>query len=216
MIKLQLIIIYSSILIIGFIQNLIKYRKTKNQESFFVIFHNKYFDLANQYLKNNTMNDELYHWLTRNSDKAQREIGIIGFIDYKPAFSNNVLRNYPFIVNTLPQFRNRSIHIDDLTYLEDLLVRFLGIIEERKKANLKNLINPIIWFREGVQFILSIPFYLLLWSGIIGSTSKNKLLSNLFFKIFVGFTSLVTLISGLVTIIVGKSEVIKFLRALFN
>lgn len=204
------------ILIVGFIDLLIDLISVKRQLEFFEEFHNKYIKFANYYIKNNSVENELYYWLTKNSSKAQSELGTNGLIDYRPAFANYIYKNYPYIVNTLPQFRTGEIQGADITTLDDMLVRFIGIIEEWRNKRFKKIRNPIIWFRIGMQLILSIPILVLYWLGIIGSKSKNRLLYHLIFKVFVGLTSLVTLLSGVVTIIVGKEKFLEFIKNLIN
>jgi hypothetical protein len=204
------------ILIVGFIDIIIDLISVKKQLDFFEEFRDKFIQLANYYHENNSVNNELYYWLTKNSSKAQSELGINGLMDYRPAFSNYMYKNYQFVVNTLPKFRTGEIHGTDISAMDDMLVRFIGIIEEWHDARIKKIKNPFIWFRIGMQLILSIPIHILYWLGIIGTRSKNRLIYNVIFKIFVGITSLVTLLSGIVTIIVGKDKFIEFVQNLIN
>jgi hypothetical protein len=80
----------------------------------------------------------------------------------------------------------------------------------------KKLKNPIAWFKEGFQEIISLPIYLLNWFGILSDTTVSKVTTNVIFKILAGIAGLVTFISGIVTIIQGKDQTISFIRQLFH
>lgn len=99
---------------------------------------------------------------------------------------------------------------------DDCILRYLGYLEERSKATRNKLKNPIIWFRVGFQEIISIPLYIFNWFGIFSKRSVNAIMESSLYKIFNGFTTLIVLISGIVTIIQGKEKTIEFIKEFLN
>jgi len=76
--------------------------------------------------------------------------------------------------------------------------------------------NPLIWFREGFREILSVPIFILSWFGIISNRTLNSIKNSLIYKVISGFIALVTLISGIVTIVVGYDQTIEFINRILN
>ena len=80
----------------------------------------------------------------------------------------------------------------------------------------RKLKNPIIWFKEGFQEIISLPLYILNWFGILSDTGVSKVTTNVIFKFLAGIGGLVAFASGVVTIIQGKEQTIAFFKQLFH
>jgi hypothetical protein len=116
----------------------------------------------------------------------------------------------------LPKFRDRTIVQFEIHSVDDCLLRYIGNLEDIIKAIRKKLHNPIIIFQEGIQIIISFPLYLLSWFGIIPEKIIAKTKDNLFYKILAGIAGFVTFLSGLVTIILGKDQMIEFIKGLFG
>jgi len=89
-------------------------------------------------------------------------------------------------------------------------------LEENQKSIQRELRNPIIWFREGIRQILSVPVFFLNWFGIISSRTLNSVKDSLIFKVVSGLIAFVTLVSGVVTIIVGYEDTLKFILKIFR
>jgi hypothetical protein len=157
---------------------------------------------------------ELYVWLTMNVNKIQNMVGTFGVMTYKPAYQNYIINNYNLIINTIPKFREGPIESFDVNSVDDCLLRYLGHLEELSKDIRSNLWNPIIWFREGFKEIISIPIFLLNWFGIISNKRLSSIKASVFYKIITGLIALVTLVSGIVTIVVGYDQTITFIKNL--
>ena len=182
----------------------------------FIDFTNKYFEQSDRGNKSGSFDNELYVWLTKNVTKIQNNIGGFGIMSYKPAFQNYMINNYELIVNTIPKFRKGEVEGFDITSVDDCLLRYIGHIEERSKHTLNNLRNPIIWFRIGFQEIISIPLFVLNWFGIFSKRRVNGIMESTIYKIFTGIIALITLISGIVTIIQGKEKTIEFINRILG
>jgi hypothetical protein len=211
------------IFLIGFIQLFRTHSRTIKKHEFaseyrnkFIEFSNKYFEQYDRYSKSGNLDSELYVWLTKNVSKIQSNVGSFGIMSYKPAFQNYMINNYQLIINTIPKFREGQVENFDVTSVDDCLLRYIGHIEERSDGTLKNLKNPIIWFRVGFQEIISIPLFILNWFGIFSKRTVNGIMESTFYKILTGIIALITLLSGIVTIIQGKEKTIEIINKILG
>jgi hypothetical protein len=207
------------VLMFGFIQVfrrnsrlLSKIKFTDEYRNKFIQFSNQYFETYDRFNRSGDVHGELYVWLTMNVNKIQNMVGTFGVMSYKPAFQNYMIHNYYIIINTIPKFREGPIESFDVNSVDDCLLRYLGHLEELLKNTQKNLRNPIIWFREGFKEIISVPIFLLNWFGIISNKRLSSIKSSVFYKIVTGLIALVTLVSGIVTIVVGYDQTIEFIK----
>lgn len=182
----------------------------------FIEFANKYFETHEPWIRSGDIDSELYVWLTMNVSKIQSYVGSFGIMSYRPAFQNYIINEYKIIVNTIPKFREGQIESTDAGSVDDCLLRYIGHLEEYQKNTNQNLRNPIIWFREGFREILSIPIFILGWFGIISNRTLNSIKSSLIYKVISGLIALVTLVSGIVTIIVGYDQASKFISKILG
>lgn len=211
------------VMTIGFIDVYRRLSRTKSEIEFareyrskFIEFANKYFQDYNRYNRTGEFDGELYVWLTMNVNKIQNNVGNFGIMSYKPAYQNHYISNYAIILNTIPKFRAGQIENFDVTSVDDCLLRYLGLTQDYKKDTEKNIKNPIIWFREGIKTILSIPIFILSWFGLLSHRTFDNILDSAIYKILTGIVALVTFTSGLVTIIVGYDQTIVFINRLLQ
>ena len=209
------------IFVIGFIQVLRIHLRTKIEHEFGSEYRNKFIEFATKYSENynrrsqsGNFDGELYVWLTKNVSKIQIIVGYFGIMDYiTPSY---IIPDYQIIINTIPKFRKGKIENFDVNYVDDCLLRYIGYIEERSNETIKNLKNPIIWFRTGFQEIISIPLFVLNWFGIFSKNRVNSIIESAIYKIFTGIIALITLLSGIVTIIQGKEKTIEFINKILG
>ncbi len=211
------------ILIVGFVKVYKQDRNLKKDHEFAFNYRNKFVQFANNYSKGydrwsrtGNIDSELYVWLTKNVSKMQSDVGIFGYMDYIAPFQTYQVSNYQIIVNTIPKFRDGQIQDFDINSVDDCLLRYLGFLEERSNSTQKNLRNPIIWFRIGFQEIISISLFILNWFGIFSTKTVNSIMNSVIYKILTGIIALVTLFSGLVTIIQGKEKTIEIINSFLN
>jgi len=191
--------------------NLNKYIKDNNSV---IEYRDKFIEFCNQFNSNNNQSTslDLYNWLIMNSQHIQNIISGFGKMDYKPAFAQYYIRNYEVILNTIPKFRNHDIEDFDIYSTDECLLRYIGYQNERISCIKKQIINPIIWFREGVKSIINIIPFLFNWFGIISSSRVRSIINSNFWNVISGIIALAGFISSLVTIIAGKEDILK----LFN
>ncbi|MAD98616.1 MAG: hypothetical protein CMB99_14935 [Flavobacteriaceae bacterium] len=223
MITVIILSCFLAVVIIGFIQIFNKHSQILKRIDFageyrnkFVEFSNKYFKTRNPMNRKGDLDGDLYVWLTMNVSKIQNHLGSFGIISYKPAFQNYIINNYPVIINTIPKFRDGNVDNLDVGSVDDCLLRYIGNLEEILIDLKRNFSNPIIWFREGFREVFSIPIFILNWFGVISTRTLNSIKESLIYKIISGLIALVTLVSGVVTIIVGYNETLKFINSMLG
>ncbi|MBV5347763.1 hypothetical protein JZU46_06080 [bacterium] len=201
------------LLVAGFLNISAKRRDIIIKHMFAVEYAEKFSDFAMQALKQEQLSDKLYVWLTKNVDKMQESLGVIGIVQYKPPFSQYAVKNYQMLINTLHQISNRTAHNDDINLCYHLLVRYVGVLEEAEKSTKKQLRNPFIWFSEGVRLAVTSPLYLLNWFGLLGSSTAERLSESLLARLISGIFALVGFLASIVQILQGWDDVVNFLRA---
>ena len=100
--------------------------------------------------------------------------------------------------------------------LQESIIRYLGLLEESREVLITQRKNPVVWFREGIKFILNIPFKSLVWFDILNSSIVKKITSNILFKFFSGLIALITFLSTVITIVLGYEQFTKYLLSFFN
>ncbi len=219
MITTLIIVGILTVFIVGFVKVYNRHSRVVKKIDFageyrnkFVAFANKYFKTSDGYHRLGDIDGELYVWLTMNVNKIQNDVGSFGVMSYQPAFQNYMINNYQVIINTVPKFRDGQVENFDVGAVDDCLLRYIGYLEEYTKDTLKNLRNPIVWFREGFREVLSIPILIFNWFGIISYRTVNSITNSIIYKILTGIMGLVTFVSGIVTIIVGYAETLEFVK----
>lgn len=171
-----------------------------------------YFDSYDRYERRGSFSGEMYEWLTKNVERIQRRLGQLGIIDYTAPFNKFRAPRYEVIINTIPKFRDGTITEYDANWVDDCLLRYVGSKEELLKESGMELRNPFIWFRTGIQNILTIPLYVLNWFGIINKGVLYRVTGNVFFKVLGGVAAIIAFAANLVTIFGSWSNLITFLQ----
>jgi len=225
--KLHISIFLFSILIIGFIRVRSKYNQTKQKESFTQEFLGK----LHVYISSRGSNLAAYTYLIMHSNKMQDYLGILGICNYRPPFANHIHRNYPIILNLLPElnrcFQDNSLAGTNFTFqhdianynistLQEVLLRYLGELNEKTNEDHRLLKNPIIWFREGVQMILILPIQLLNWLGIVSIPVFKKISQSFVVKILSSIIVLMGIFSSVIEITLGWNEFIAWVKYTFG
>lgn len=223
MVTLLIIIGFLLILIIGFVFVFKRHSVVIEKYVFTNEYRNKFNEFSVKYFENNSgwgfkgnIDNELYVWLTKNVNKVQNYVGVFGLMSFKPALRNFYINNYQIIINTIPKFRDGKVETFDVNAFDDCLLRYIGFLEEQKNEIRKQVKNPIIWFRDGCREIISIPFSILFWFGIISNKSVLYIKESWFYKVISGIFALLTLVSGLVTIIIGYDQTVEFVNRLLG
>ena len=176
-------------------------------------FSDEFFDKLEIYIKSNGQDNVSYSWLVSKSSKMQKYIGFFGIMQYKPAYQNYIINNYQLIINGLSELRQYyeapySIQLANqmAQTLQEALIRYIGTLEDSKEIYLAQLKNPIVWFREGIQIMIGLPFQVLVWFGIVSSVSMSKFTANIIFKSLSGIIALLTFLGTVITIVLGWEQ----------
>ena len=158
----------------------------------------KYFSTYNRLDRAGKLDSKAYSWLTMNVDKMQFMLGRFGLANYKSAYQANYLRDYKVLANTLPKFRNNSIHEDDASLVDDCLLRYSGYLDKGIEIFRSKYLNPIECAKYGLRRIMSVPIELLGWFGVFSDAKVKQFLGGQFFK---GVNGLVGLAGAVVAIV---------------
>ncbi|MCE7039880.1 hypothetical protein [Dyadobacter sp. CY312] len=201
------------LIILGFTRLRLKYTDIDNDYKFIQDYLNRFIAFTNQYGKSGAAGIiyQDYDWLLRRSTKAQRMIGRFGIYIYKHRFNGFSSDSYELIVNILPQFPDSSVESQLIIVTHQSLTLYLGDIEDRSKELAKELKNPFICFREGVNTIFQVPLWVLKWFGLLSENRVRNASQNWLFKLSVAVSAIIGFISALVTIADGWEKLLPFL-----
>lgn len=161
-----------------------------------------------EYVDSGGQDGDAYTWLIHRSPRMQARIGPLGIVSYRPPFENYIIHNYPVILNLVPELRRyftiystrQAQHCAAL--VAETLIRYIGFVDDLLEDTKRDLRNPVVWFREGVQFVLAIPFSFLSWIGLISTSTVDKVTNSGLFKAISALVSLLSFIGLVVGLIV--------------
>lgn len=174
-----------------------------------------------RYVRGGGQDDALYVELTQRVNRIQREVGSHGIMAiYRPPFSSVGFRDYQILVNMLPEYRqaandlilqrNQAPQYADA--IRDVLLRYSGGLQELEGDTRRDLKNPLVWFREGVRALLSLPLLALRELGVLSPSLSASILGSGLLKIGTGILALVALVAGLVEILTGWEAVVALIN----
>ncbi len=212
-IKWVLLIVIILIPIIGYMD----FRNTLRELVSTLNFSEEFLNNLNNYFQCKGNDNISYDWLLQNSGRIQKKLGLIGIAaHYKPPFANYTYSNYQIIINTLPSLR-QSIHSSNhLAYdyymmIWDTIQRFIGEIKEEIEVIEPKFKNPVNLFFNGVSYLLSLPFRILQWVGLISSSVISTIEKTSIFKLLALLVSLIGLIASIIEIIDGWDRILQIL-----
>lgn len=220
---LFIILILTSILILGFLSLFRRFNRIVDEIDFATEYRNKFIEFVEHYFENydrfarrGEIKNDLYVWLTKNVNKIQEQIGQVGTMHYLAPFRQYQISNYQIIINSIPKFRDGNIKDFDVNSVDDCLLRYLGQMENYENKLRKEVRNPFIWFKQGFREVLSYPFQILKFFDILSNGFIYKMKENIFYKLITGVIALITLLSCIVTIIVGWDQSIQWIEKILN
>ena len=160
-----------------------------------------------RYVKSQGADYEAYAWLVQRLPRMQTHLGILGIAaSYRPPFANYAFSNYQIVVNTLPELRrslqspfSNRVALDYVAIIQECVLRHLGSLDDQQERTAQDLRNPMIWFREGIQFLLIVPALMLSWMGLITSANAVRLRASATFRLL----SALVAIAGFVGAVIG-------------
>lgn len=205
---------------IGLIYKLNLYFSTLRNYNELAEYTSKFISYLNNLYSSKTipLDNSTYVELLTKSAHIQNLLGDVGRIDYREPFANYVIRNLQVVVNFIPHLQNPQYKDEEFRLLQSVLLIRIGQYEELLNQIKKDIKNPLILLREGIQFIVTLPISLMYWTGLIQYSTKSKIYNSFFIK-FVSFIIVfLGLISSIITIISGWNTmdfIIKYLNEFF-
>lgn len=212
------LIIIIAIGVIGIIR--IVYFKYKNEEDNKTLndFEEQFTEFC-QSMSANNFDNNIYSILMRKSEEIQKLLGHYGIMaTYQASRYDNIYRNYQVIVNELPKIRDNYSNIsnmlspkiilscieESINLITDSLLRKSGEMERLNNMYIKELKNPFIWLRSGIQFIITSPIIIVCWSGLIEYQVYVRITNNFFVRFMSFVIVMVELYGTVVTIVTGN------------
>jgi hypothetical protein len=180
-------------------------------------------DKLRTYVNSEGHDGPAYAWLVHRSTKMQTQMGPGGIYGaYRPPFANFQYRDYPIVMNMLPDLRQaygdhilaRSQAGQYANALFDALVRHVGVLDDREAAAVDALRNPLVWLREGAAMVVAFPVDLLAGLGIMSSRMAVHWRAGWFVRVVSGLVALTSLVSAVIGIVIGWAPFIAWCHAL--
>ncbi len=221
------IAILIAIVLLGFALKLIELIRLTAKLDFTIEYRNKFIELLNEYIKNRTLNNQLYVELTEKVVAMQYELGSDGILAYMIDPLKGISdTNYQVLVNFLPEFRtnrqwrNNPIMMErflsSANMCDDMFIRHLGQLKCCYESERKKLFNPFSCLADGIRWILYLPTNILFWCGFISESANYKLRINWFSKLLAFLVTIFGLVSSVVTIIIGWERFSQMFMTLFR
>jgi hypothetical protein len=219
-------VILLALCLMGLIKLIIHRLDQGKVKEFSIEFLNKYREFCNG-LGNNNFNSDCYQWLKLNSAKMQSQMGAFGVAHaYKPAFANYMYNNYEMIINGISHIRDlynetndwglgRKIIYDEVSSIDDAILTYIGYLDNKISETISEVKNPMIWLREGIREVVTLPISLMYWGGLIRSSTYSNLSNNFFFKFVSFLISVVGLLSSIITIVTGYDPFIDIINKFY-
>lgn len=161
---------------------------------------------------NNRFDAVAYAELLGELVRIQSELGSLGRMPwYRPAYATYAISNYDLLINTLPEMRQGQAHPDTVNLCLDVLVMHLGRLREQIEETQREVRSPFVWLREGVQFFVTLPLRLALWSGLVEYGHFQRIATSGLVKFLSFLVMMVGLVGSAMGIVVGWDEFLAWL-----
>ncbi len=214
----QIILVFAGLLIVGFIRQANTLRKICNQQELASEFLSKF----SEWFSGDAKDHSLYNWMLDKSELMQATLGASGFSGMKMPFENGYHSHYAIVLNAIPDiqrmfgdtlFNGGDNHRTMIQLLDGCLRRFIGPRKEELKQERINIINPIVWFCEGLALLLELPLYILKESRAISTSRQIAIAASPIFGIFKGITALASLAAAIMVIVMGWDKFTSIITA---
>ena len=197
------------------------HRKAKTARAFRQRFH--------RFAESSGQDSESYERLAFLSERMGNAMGRHALADVKPPFHGHSATTYVTVLQYIPDMRK---HFADLgqggyglgndganwiyTAIDDAMIRYLGDLDETAKSAARKLINPIAWFREGIERILALPVYAVGWFGLIEEGDAAAIEQRTAFRAIAGIVAIVAVATIASTLIFGETKTAATYRTIAN
>lgn len=218
-----IVLVLFLLILIGFVLKRLNITKLMDRLKFTVEYNNSLVELLNEFVQSKRINHQKYLWLTERVNSMQRELGDTGVIHhYSDPLKGFTVREYQLLINFLPEISgyihefDNSIMMrrfnDSAQWCTDMFVRHQGDLNEAIEKENKQLLNPFSCFAEGIRYIVSLPFKILYWLGILSESTLYRIKNSWFLRFVNTVVILISLIGSIMTIVLGWEGFIKTLE----
>jgi hypothetical protein len=167
-------------------------------------------------------NSQAYAWLTLNANRMQAQMGTQGLVTFKPPFANQMIQNYPLVINILPEIRkclsDNLLSQNQLrayaSLLDEALMRYQGSLLEHHRTAVVSAKNPVFWLTSGIRSVLALPLWFLASVGILPSSFTSRIVGSNFYRVLSGMVATVGFFSAIVGLATGWEQFDVILRKL--
>ena len=152
-------------------------------------------------------------WLVHRGGKMQLELGPDGKMVYREPFGGPIWPEYEVLTNLVPKLRDEQLqgglsgagplYDQAASVCQDVLIRHDGRLQDTEERLRRDLLNPFPLLRRGVEFVVTLPLLLLVWSGLMRYTAVLEVTETGPGRAFTGIATLITLLAAVVQILVG-------------
>jgi hypothetical protein len=208
----QIILIPVGLMILGLIRQMLILRRKTQHLSLADEFLGKFVEWCNGEARDHS----LYNWMLSKAVAIQTMLAGGGLIHYRPPFANYIHRNYPVILNEIPEIQKEFL--DDLRSFNSIaaqnlniriqmvdgcLRRFMGSTEEEHRRERGRLFNPLVLFCGGIAWLMELPLFILSETKIITTNRRAIIVNGWLFSLASGILALAALVGTIITIVTG-------------
>ncbi|WP_156032409.1 hypothetical protein [Parvularcula oceani] len=194
---------------VGFVRYFVELRNEQKSRKYIVDYKNRFVAWVNS----RGRDQDAYAKLVQDTEKATLQVGLWGVLDRRIPLQGVRFRNFQILPNLIPAI-NREFHrpygsmtIDqDIRAVDECLLRAIGSKNELIADLKTNMWNPFRLAIHGVRCILVLPLLLLSEIGLFPLSIYFIILDSGIFKIFSSIVILISLFSGVMTIMIGWEE----------
>lgn len=208
----QIILIPLVLMVLGFVRQVLILRRKMMRLSLAGEFLRKFIEWCNGEAKDHA----LYNWMVSKAEAVQTMLAGGGLIDFRPPFANYIHRNYPVILNEIPEIQKEffgdlrsfnSIAAQNLNarvqMVDGCLRRFIGTTEEEHRRERGRLFNPLVLFCGGIAWLMELPLFILSETKIITASRRAIIVNGRLFSLVSGIVALAALAGTIITIVTG-------------
>lgn len=159
-------------------------------------------------------NSYAYAWLTLNANRMQAQMGSQGLMTFKPPFANHMVRNYPVVLNVLPEIRkcladqllSRNLLSEYASLFDEALMRYQGSLREQHQQAISLTKNPVVWLASGIRSVLAVPLWFLASAGVLPRSFASRIVGSSIFRLLSGLAATVGFISAIVGLVTGWEQ----------
>ena len=213
------------ILAVGILRIVARYLGSRERARMARAFRERFQTFANS----SGEDTEAYERLSFLAERMATAMGRHALVGAKPPFTGRAAGAYVTVLQVIPELRMHFANLRDGGYglgndgaswiyhtVDDALIAFLGELDGTANSATKKLINPIAWFREGVERILALPLYIAGWFGLIESDRASAAERHSFFRAVAGLAALIVVATIASVLIFGEQKTTAAYRSIGN